>query len=187
MNEENYYTKLKAIEKGKYDNLSWITAWDILKTAHPGAQRNVFETQLGLNYFSNGMTTYVKVGVIVNDLEHIEYLPIIDSDGISMMGNDVTSVDVNKAIQECTAKAIALHGLDLSLWEVGEELKVEVKPVVKNTEPKNISLLVGDKNWDTVLTYIIANKKLGLTKIVNTLESKYSIDKDTKAEIKKSL
>ena len=89
----------------------------MLKKAYPNAQRKVYESDhTGLNFFTDGKTCYVKVGIVVNDIEHIDYLPVMDFRNKSITVDKVTSTDVNKAIQRATAKAIAMHGLGLSLW-----------------------------------------------------------------------
>ena len=83
---ESIYGKLSAISvkdkierKGNLDYLSWANAWAMLKSIYPDAQRKVYESDhTGLNYFTDGVTAYVKVGIIVHDIEHVDYLPIMD-------------------------------------------------------------------------------------------------------------
>ena len=84
--KNNTYNKLSAIpvkglveKKGKFDYLSWATAWHLLKTEYPDAQRKVYECdQTGLNFFTDGKTAYVKVGVTIEGVEHIDYLPVMN-------------------------------------------------------------------------------------------------------------
>ena len=103
--------KGKTDKKGKFDYLSWATAWSMIKLQHPDAQRKVYECQeTGLNFFTDGKTAYVKVGITINSMEHIDYLPVMDFRNNSISIEKVTSMDVNTAIQRSTAKAIALHG-----------------------------------------------------------------------------
>jgi hypothetical protein len=174
--------KSKVERKGNLDYLSWANAWDMLKKEHPTAQRKVYESEhTGLNYFTDGKTAYVKVGITVGDMEHIDYLPVMDYRNNSISLDKVTSTDVNKTIQRSTAKAIAMHGLGLSLW-TGEdvpELKVGPQP----NKIKSITLNIGDDNWVKVLKYVADNKELGLTKIVEQLKKKYSITAPVKKEI----
>ena len=118
---ENYFKDLVAKDiskhvkkKGNFNYLSWAIAWNYLKQSNPGAQRIVYEAQeTGLNWFSDGMTGYVKVGIVVNNIEHIDYLPIKDFRHNSITVDKITSMDVNTAIQRATAKAIAMHGLGI--------------------------------------------------------------------------
>mgnify|MGYP003131491757 CR=1 FL=1 len=194
--KKNIFKSLSAIsikgktdKKGKFDYMSWATAWSMIKTEYPDAQRNVYESEhTGLNFFSDGKTAYVKVGITINGMEHIDYLPVMDYRNNSIAIEKVTSMDVNTAIQRSTAKAIAMHGLGLSLW-IGEDTIEIVKkptPVSKTPVPKTktlVELNIGDENWDKVLKYVGANKELGLPKIVKNLEAKYNI----KAIVKKEL
>ena len=71
--------KDKVERKGRMDYLSWANAWHLLKQQYPSAQRIVYEDPAtGWNYFSDGRSSWVKVGIMVNDVEHIDYLPIMD-------------------------------------------------------------------------------------------------------------
>jgi len=71
--------KDKVEKKGKFNYLSWASAWSLIKSEFPNAQRKVYEHEhTGLNFFSDGNTAYVKVGITINDLEHIDYLPVMD-------------------------------------------------------------------------------------------------------------
>jgi hypothetical protein len=104
----------------------------------------------------------------------------------------ITSMDVNTAIQRSTAKAIAMHGLGLSLW-IGEDTAQVVKapqPVSKTPTPKTMTKMtldIGDANWSKVLKYVAENKQLGLPKIVKNLETKYNIKAIVKKELSKSV
>lgn len=125
---ENYFTRLNAInvngkteKKGNLTYLSWVYAWGEIKKLHPDANYTVYENADGLNYHTDGRTCWVKTGVTVNGIEHIEYLPIMDSRNKSIALNAVTSFDVNKAIQRSITKACARHGLGLYVY-AGEDL-----------------------------------------------------------------
>ena len=192
---ENYFEALakvnvkdKVEKKGNFNYLSWANAWALTKLKHPNAQRKVYEDQAsGLNFFTDGRTAYVKVGIIVNEIEHIDYLPIMDFRNNSILIDKISSMDVNTAIQRSTAKAIAMHGLGLSLW-VGEDIinqTTKTTPVVK--QAVTYTLNVGDDNWDKVLKYVVANKTIGLEKIVKNLSVKYKISATVKKEISKLL
>ena len=192
---DNYFESLakvnvkdKVEKKGNFDYLSWANAWALVKLRHPHAQRNVYEDQSsGLNFFTDGRTAYVKVGVTINEIEHIDYLPIMDFRNNSILIDKITSMDVNTAIQRSTAKAIAMHGLGLSLW-VGEDIVSQTNnttPVKK--QAVTYTLNIGDDNWDKVLKYVVANKNIGLEKIVKNLSVKYKISASVKKQISKSL
>ncbi len=122
-------------QKNNFSYLSWAHAWTYLKRFYPDAQRIVYEHEhTGLNYFSDGTTAYVKVGIVVQGLEHIDYLPIMDYRNQSIPLAKITSSDVNKSIQRSTAKAIAMHGLGIQLW-TGEDIPdmVMESPIKTNT------------------------------------------------------
>jgi hypothetical protein len=177
----------KIERKGNLDYLSWANAWHMLKTAYPNAQRKVYEHEhTGFNYFTDGRTAYVKVGIIVNDLEHIDYLPVMDFRNNALPIDKVTATDVNKTIQRSTAKAIAMHGLGLSLW-TGEDVPVIVDVAQAPQESSLIELTKGSENWDKVAQYITLNKQIGLDKIIQQLSTKYTISVAVNKEIAKLL
>jgi hypothetical protein len=176
----------KTERKGNLDYLSWASAWSLLKKHYPNAQRVVYEDpHTGLNFFTDGRTAYVKVGIIVDGLEHIDYLPIMDYRNAAIQVDKITSFEVNKTIQRSTAKAIALHGLGLSLW-IGEDV-AEVAPAVVAAPPAKITLKVDDENWAKVSSYIESNKAIGLDAIVKNLEVKYKVSAAVKAAIAKMI
>jgi hypothetical protein len=173
----------KVETKGKVEYLSWAFAWQMLKELYPTAQRVVYENPLtGLNFFTDGKTAYVKVGIAVDGIEHIDYLPVMDFRNASIPLEKITSMDVNKTIQRSTAKAIALHGLGLALW-TGEDLPEAVTQVVEK-EVTLKTLKVGDENWDKVSTYVRHNFALGLEKIEAQLSRKYKLNEAVKIHIR---
>ena len=117
---KNYFEELakvsikdKVEKKGNFDYLSWANAWALIKLKYPNAQRNVYEDQAtGLNFFTDGKTAYVKVGIVINDLEHIDYLPIMDFRNNSIRVEKITSMDVNTAIKGQLQKQLQCMGLD---------------------------------------------------------------------------
>lgn len=200
MKHESVYNSLKAIDvrpkaekKGRADYLSWAHAWDMLKTNYPQAQRIIYESEhTGLNYFTDGKTAYVKVGVVVNDMEHIDMLPVMDHRNKSIPVDKICSFEVNKTIQRATAKAIAMHGLGLSLW-TGEDIpsqpseakEAPSKPAEKSGQ--RISLEVDDENWAKVLKYVVANKELGIDELLKNLRTKYKVTTSVQKALKENL
>ena len=172
--------KDKIERKGNLDYLSWANAWGTLKANYPDAQRRVYEhDHTGFNYFTDGRTAWVKVGITIGDLEHVDYLPIMDFRNNAIPIEKISSMDVNKAIQRSTAKAIAMHGLGLSLW-TGEdvpELTTDAPAKADKTEKavKLITLSKGSENWDNVVKYVETNKELGFDKIKQQLSRKYAL------------
>lgn len=121
--------------KGGLTYLSWAWAWAEVKKNFPNANYTIYENAQGLNYHTDGRTCWVKTGVTIDGLEHIEYLPVMDSRNKSIPLEAVTSFDVNKAIQRSLTKACARHGLGLYVY-AGEDLpEVEANaPVQKITD-----------------------------------------------------
>lgn len=133
----NEYVEVKDTGKVKLSYLSWAWAWGIAKKHFPDANYKVYENTEGWNYFTDGKTCWVKTGVIINGQEHIETLPVMDFRNASIPFDNVTSFDVNKAIQRSLTKALARHGLGLYIY-AGEDLPEEAtdtKAEVK-AEPK---------------------------------------------------
>lgn len=125
---ENYFAELNSIDvsakvekKNGLSYLSWAWAWGELKKRHPDATYTIYESAEGMFYHSDGQTCWVKTGVTVNGIEHIEYLPVMDYKNKSIPVTSVTSFDVNKAIQRSLTKAVARHGLGLYIY-AGEDL-----------------------------------------------------------------
>lgn len=111
-------------KKGELTYLSWAWAWAEVKKAYPGATYTIYENREGLNYHTDGRTAWVKTGVTVEGLEHIEYLPVMDYRNNSIPVERITSTDVNRAIQRSLTKACARHGLGLYIY-AGEDLPEE--------------------------------------------------------------
>ena len=101
--------------------LAWAWAWQEVKKHYPDAQYTIYENAQGMNYHTDGRTCWVKTGVTIEGLEHIEYLPVMDYANKSIPAERVTSFDVNKAIQRSLTKAVARHGLGLYIY-AGEDL-----------------------------------------------------------------
>ena len=127
----NYFTDLNSInvsdkteKKNGLTYLSWAWAWGELKKKFPDATYTIYETADGCFYFTDGKTCWVKTGVTVNGIEHIEYLPVMDYRNKSIPLESVTSFDVNKTIQRSLTKAVARHGLGLYIF-AGEDLPEE--------------------------------------------------------------
>jgi hypothetical protein len=178
----------KVEKRGQLSYLSWATAWSECKKLFPDMTRVVYESETGMNYFSDGATAWVKVGVTINGLEYIDYLPVMNHMNKSIPLASLTSFDVNKTIQRSTVKALALHGLALNIYakedfpEVtdGTPAKVAVaKPASK------IALAVGDANWEKVVNYVVDNIGLKSEDVFKNLSKKYELSTEVKSAINK--
>ena len=128
---QNYFKELNDInvsdkieKKNNLSYLSWAWAWGELKKKHPDATYKIYETETGCIYWTDGKTAWVKTGVTVNSIEHIEYLPVMDFRNASINIDKITSTEVNKSIQRSLTKAVARHGLGLYIY-AGEDLPEE--------------------------------------------------------------
>lgn len=136
-NEKSVFETLNAVNvNGKTEKkngltyLSWAFAWGEVKKAYPDAYYTVYENADGMIYHTDGRTCWVKTGVTINGMEHIEYLPVMDFRNNSIPVEKVTSTDVNKAIQRSLTKACARHGLGLYIY-AGEDLPDDEKAAAK--------------------------------------------------------
>ena len=170
---ENYFVELNSInvndhteKKNNLTYLSWAWAWGEVKKRFPDATYKVYEDDNGCIYWTDGRTAWVKTGVTVNGIEHIEYLPIMDFKNRSIPLSDITSFDVNKSIQRSLTKAVARHGLGLYIY-AGEDLpedeqdsKPEVDEKTINNYVSVISKLLAETNTDGAQMLEWVNEKL---------------------------
>lgn len=133
----NYFKALNDInvndkteKKNGMTYLSWAWAWGEVKKLYPEATYTIYENANGCFYHTDGKTCWVKTGVTINGIEHIEYLPVMDFRNASIPCEKVTSFDVNKAIQRSLTKAVARHGLGLYIY-AGEDLPEAEQPEEK--------------------------------------------------------
>lgn len=189
MENNNYFLELNKIDvssfvekKNGMNYLSWAYAWQEIKAKFPDANYKIYERENGVIYWDDGRTAWVKTGVTINGIEHIEYLPIMDYRNQSIPVEKITSFAVNTAIQRSLTKACARHGLGLYIY-AGEDLPVETAE--KQAETKNI-LHEGLIDIKNTIGLIIRNSKdkddaaKRKTLIANTIKS-YVKTKDGKS------
>ena len=116
-------------KKNGLSYLSWPYAWAEVKKRFPDANYKVYETESGGIYFTDGKTCWVKTGVEIAGIEHIEYLPIMDYKNKSISLENITSFDVNKSIQRSLTKALARHGLGLYLYAGEDFPEIEIEKI----------------------------------------------------------
>ena len=114
------YEELRAInvseymkKKGKFNYLSWAHAVNILLQQDPNATWQ-YHTPLEFND-----TVMVFCSVMAFGKTMTAQLPVLDFSNKAMKNPDAMAV--NTAMQRCLAKAIALHGLGLYIYQ-GEDL-----------------------------------------------------------------
>jgi hypothetical protein len=135
------YKQLREIDVSKYTEkkngltyLSWAWAVDQLLLADPKAHWFYPEYQR----WGNG-TVMVFCTVIANDIARTAQLPVMDYRNKAIAEPDAFAV--NTAMQRCLAKAIALHGIGLYIYngedvppELGADAVITPKPVVSNNK-----------------------------------------------------
>lgn len=152
----------KVEQKNGLTYLSWAWAWGELKKRYPRSRYTVYESSEGMIFFTDGNTCWVKTGVTLveedgTELEHIEYLPIMDNRNQSIKLEAIKSTDINKAIQRSLTKAIARHGLGLYIY-AGEDL------------PETLCEECGE----VIESFVDANGKLwSVAKVVEGTRKKY--------------
>ena len=154
---DNYFNALNNInvngkteQKNGLTYLSWAWAWGEVKKMFPDATYTIYENEDGWCYHTDGKTCWVKTGVTVNGIEHIEYLPVMDYKNKSIPVGNVTSFDVNKAIQRSLTKAVARHGLGLYIY-AGEDLpeaEAEEQPKPQKSPRERLIAKLHEKGID---------------------------------------
>ena len=117
----NEHVEQKDTGRVKLTYLSWAWAWAKVKENYPDAYYTIYENKDGWNYHTDGRTAWVKTGMTIDGQELIEMLPVMDNRNRSIPLDQLTSFDVNKAIQRSLTKAAARHGLGLYIY-AGEDL-----------------------------------------------------------------
>ena len=123
--QQNYFSELAAInvsehveKKGQFNLLSWPYAVQQLRMYDETATW-VIQRFNGLPYLSTETGYFVEVAVTVKGITLSQLHPILD--GRHKPIPVPSAFDVNTSIQRCLVKAIALHGLGLSVY-AGEDL-----------------------------------------------------------------
>jgi hypothetical protein len=194
--KKSVFETLNAINvNGRTENkngltyLSWAWAWATAKENYPEATYTIYEDTDGVFYHKDHNSAWVKTGVTIEGIEHIEYLPVMDFRNNSIELIKIKSTDVNKAIQRSLTKALARHGLGLYVY-AGEDLPSAEKeqPKVENNKTTTVEVkgIPDDKMMD-MLRYVAENKELGLKQLVANIEQKYHVTKTQEKEIAKVL
>ena len=170
LNNINLKDKIK--QKIGLSYLSWADAWAVLKKNFPEATWKVYtrtlkttttrtldengekttittESEDEIPYFTDGKTAYVKVGVVIEDREECELLPVMDNRNNAVSLSMITMTAVNKAIQRAFVKACARHGLGLYVY-AGEDLPeverkvIDYKAIADNCDRYQTVILTQD-------------------------------------------
>jgi hypothetical protein len=140
------YTTLAAIDVSKYtekkgphklEYLSWPIAVDFLMKADPTATWEFHEPQT----FSETMMVSCTVTAFGKRMNM--HLPVMDHSNKAI--KNPNSFDVNKAMMRCLVKAIACHGLGISVY-AGEDLPTETPTPIDITDDLIAIEEAGDLN-----------------------------------------
>ena len=182
---ENYFNQLNQVnvndkteKKGNLTYLSWAWAWAEVKKLFPDATYRIYENDLGWNYHTDNNTCWVKTGVTINGIEHIEYLPVMDYKNKSIPLDKITSFDVNKAIQRSLTKACARHGLGLYIY-AGEDLPEPTDGSGRTRDSEAaIQRIIEREKWKKTVIEFALKKGIGTTELAKD----YKLNEKTTAE-----
>ena len=185
-------------KKNNLTYLSWAWAWAEVKKLYPNATYTIYErdTQYGpVNYFTDGRTCWVKTGVTIEGLEHIEELPVMDFRNASIAFDKVNSMDVNKAIQRSLTKACARHGLGLYIY-AGEDLPEEEadaeadrKQAERKAKQAEANARAAERNANAAKTKMTTSAKVGIDRkmMLNAVMEKLGCNVDQFAMMRQTL
>jgi hypothetical protein len=201
---KSVFDRLSAINVNEHvekkDNLtylSWAWAWSVTKKECPDASYKILETEYDEVL---GFMCHTNVTIEGQTLEM--WLPVMDGKNKSMKKQAytyttkygdktveaATTFDINKTLMRCLVKNLAMFGLGIYIF-AGEDLPESESsaPVVAPAKAKPstglIELVVGSDNWKSVVKYVTDNKDLGIGKIGQQLNRKYSMTNEVKQAV----
>lgn len=179
--------------------LSWAYAWSETKKNCPSATYTIGETEYD---DATGFMCHTEVTIDGETLGM--WLPVMDGANKSMRKvgytyttrygekqvAPATTFDINKTIMRCLVKNLAMFGLGIYIY-AGDDLpnsQEEVTPTVKaKSGTGKDALQLNTSNWNNVAKFVAENKQLGLKKLIDKVEIKYTVTPAVKAEIQKLL
>jgi hypothetical protein len=199
---KSVFERLSAINVNEYVEkkdgltyLSWAWAWSVVKKECPDASYQILPTDYDE---ALGFMCHTQVTIEGQTLEM--WLPVMDGKNKSMKKHSyeyttkygvksveaATTFDINKTIMRCLVKNLAMFGLGIYIF-AGEDLpEVETSaPAPAKVKPSAelIELVIGSDNWKSVVKYVNANKELGIGKIGQQLNRKYSMTNEVKQAV----
>jgi len=201
---KSVFDRLSAINVNEHvekkDNLtylSWAWAWSVTKKECPDASYKILETEYDE---ALGFMCHTNVTIEGQTLEM--WLPVMDGKNKSMKKqaytyttkygekqvDAATTFDINKTLMRCLVKNLAMFGLGIYIF-AGEDLPesessaLVVAPAKAKPSTGLIELVVGSDNWKSVVKYVSDNKDLGIGKIGQQLNRKYSMTNEVKQAV----
>lgn len=140
------HTEVKGEGKDKLTYLSWVWAWQQVKSNYPDANYEVRHWDGKPFLFDEYLGYMVETSVTIQGETMCMWLPVMDSKNKAMKqfpydyktryGNKTVEAasmfDVNTAIMRCLVKNIAMFGLGLYIY-AGEDLPQEAKEKLQGT------------------------------------------------------
>lgn len=194
--------KDKVEKKNGLTYLSWAWAWGIVKKHYPSATYVVHEYDDRPYLFDETLGYMVKTSVTIDGDTIPMHLPVMDGANKAQknerytyktkFGDKIveaaTMFDINTAIMRCLTKNLAMFGMGHYIY-AGEDIpEVSREDDVVEVAPKPVELIelnMGTDDWQKVVTYVKANKQLGVAAIGKQLTRKYKISASLKKEIAK--
>ena len=198
------YKELRQIDVSKYTEkkngltyLSWAWAVDQLLLADPKAHWFYPEYQR----WGNG-TVMVFCTVVANDIARTAQLPVMDYRNKAISEPDAFAI--NTAMQRCLAKAIALHGLGLYIYngedvppDLGADVTADVaakqapkvaappkkEAFFDDSDPWEIKVDTTNGEWPTSLQQAV-NMLIGLAKKAEDVNNIYKVNQKIFEELK---
>lgn len=204
--KKSVFDRLSAINVNEHvekkDNLtylSWAWAWSQTKRECPDATYKILETEYDE---ALGFMCHTNVTIEGETLEM--WLPVMDGKNKSMKKQSyeyatkygtktvdaATTFDINKTLMRCLVKNLAMFGLGIYIYAGEDVPETETSapapaPAPAKAKPtaELVELVVGTDNWKSVEKYVKANKELGIGKIGQQLNRKYSMTNEVKQAI----
>jgi len=198
------YKELRQIDVSKYTEkkngltyLSWAWAVDQLLLADPKAHWFYPEYQR----WGNG-TVMVFCTVVANDIARTAQLPVMDYRNKAISEPDAFAI--NTAMQRCLAKAIALHGLGLYIYngedvppDLGADVTADVaakqapkvaaphkkEKFFDDSDPWEIKVDTSNGEWPTSLQQAV-NMLIGLAQKAEDVNNIYKVNQKIFEELK---
>ena len=176
--------------------LSWAWAWNAVKRIYPDTptpkvtkyremillNNGSFElTDRQVPYLTTPRGTSVEVTVTIAGNDYTQSLYVMDHKNKALVNPDQAAI--NKTIQRCTVKALAMAGLGLNLY-AGEDLAMgeinsnDAKAAEKKAKEKAISAKIGVLKHEYITKVQMLAKQLNLTE--------QQVDNEIKKKTKKT-
>ncbi len=166
-----------AEQKGKFDYLSWAHAVREMLKVFPEATWEVHEYD-SMPYMQTTTGYYTKVSVTIDGITRTQIHPVLDNKNQTI--DTPNAFQINTSIQRCLAKAIALHGLGLSLF-AGEDLPDNITDK-QEKEFTKLANQVKDEKAKKAMLSALKSGKINESNYAKSLEHCKTIIKNEKGD-----